>query len=155
MAIEIGDAEHPEALGLVVTTMEILDPTRVAVLGPSDVYLGDAMAREWNFVTVLRTLEIAVRGLYRHFRNELLPPDTPVEIVFIGPRRRADFLRLVSHLQVRDLIVLEDNISHIVSYDVAQDDPTASFWTITFNYRVLFVAGTGSFADELKQMVSR
>jgi hypothetical protein len=173
VAIDVGGAEHPEALRQTLTairahnrrpgrsTERILGRRQIEVFSPSGVYLGDAFELDWDFDPVLRTLEIAVRGLHRHFRNELLPPDTPVRVVFIKPLHRAKILQTLSRFRPRDLIVMGNGIAHIASYEGASDHPTSSFdhptssfWTITFNYGVLFVAGTGSFADAIERMTA-
>jgi hypothetical protein len=167
IAIDIGGSEHPEALRQALTsirahnrrpgrsTERILGRRRIEVIGPGGVYLGDAFELDWDFAPVLRTLEIAVRRLHRYFRNELLPPDLPVQVVFIKPLHRAKILRKLSRFRPRDVIVLGNGIAHIASYDGGDDDPTSSFWTITFNYGVLFVAGTGSFADAIERIAAR
>ena len=125
------------------------------MVNSAGIYLGDAFEIDWDFAPVLRTLEIAVRGLYRNFRGELLPPGTPVDVVFIEPLKRAAWLNRLSRFPVRDLVVLGNGIAHIASFETSDDEPASSVWTITFNYGVLFIAMTGSFAEAARRISAR
>jgi hypothetical protein len=167
IAIDIGGSDHPEALRQLLTsirghnrrpgrsTQRISQRRQIEVVNPNGIYLGDAFKIDWDFAPVLRTLEIAVRCLYRYFRGELFPPNSPVEVVFIEPVRRAAVVKHVSRFRPRDLIVLADGIVHIASYDGPDNDPTATLWTITFNYGVLFVAATGSGVESFRRTTRR
>jgi hypothetical protein len=167
IAIDVGGSDHPEALRQVLTsiradnrrpgrsTQRISQRRQIEVVNPDGIYLGDAFEIDWDFAPVLRTLDIAVRCLYRYFRGELLPPSTPVEVVFIEPMRRAAVVKHLARFQPRDLIVLGDGIAHIASYGGSDDDPTATLWTITFNYGVLFVAATGSGVEMFRRTTRR
>ena len=165
--LDVGGSDHGDALSQVLrigrahlrnpgrSTERIMTRKQIEVTSFGDIYLGEAFEIEWDFASIIRTMEFVVRGLWFHVNREPLPRHANVSVSFIQPLDRQRIHNWLSPFSVTELFVLGNGVAHIEALDTFCHTRADSFWRIVFNFGVLFLARTGAYARYVRGLTDR
>ncbi len=124
----------------------------VALTTEGGFQVAEGLAAEFNIDPIIEMLNMAVRGLYWNLTGLVLPMDTPTYVERVPWNIGMELLRRLGAYQIVEPTVKGNLVVWWSELPVEQETTHDRFWVVCFNDAVVFLLGTGAWANSLERI---